>query len=75
MADIFKWPHVTRLPTSVSTILENAGEADLAEIVIVGFTKNGEEYFGSSEADGGNVLWCLERAKHKLLTFPDDASY
>ena len=34
----------------------------------MGFTADGdEEYFASSYADGGTVLWLLERLKKRLI--------
>ena len=42
-------------------------EADLEEVVIIGFDKCGEFYFSSNKADGGCILWLMEVAKKKLL--------
>ena len=33
----------------------------------MGYTETGEEYFASSIADGGDVLWLMERMKAALL--------
>lgn len=63
---------VTRLPIPVETVLEGALEAGLTEVVILGFDANGDEFFASSNADGGSVLWHLMRAQKKLLQVPDD---
>ena len=66
-------PNVTVLPVvtshdlPVDRVLQEAHEAGLEMCVIVGYTKDGDEYFGSNVADGAEVVWCMERAKLKLL--------
>lgn len=66
-------PNVTVLQVATShdlpveRILQGAHEADLETCIIVGYDKNGEEYFSSNVADGAEVNWCLDRAKLKLL--------
>jgi len=62
---------VTKLDLPVDRVLQAALDEDLDEVVIIGYTKDGNEYFKSSVADGGDVLWHLERAKKKLLEVPD----
>ena len=58
---------ITRLDIPVKRVIEGALEADLKSVVICGHTKEGDEFFASSLADGGDVLWLLERSKKKLL--------
>lgn len=65
-------PVVTSCDLPPERLLQAAIDAGLSEVVIVGFDKDGEEYFSSSVADGGSVLWNLERAKMRLLRMPDD---
>ena len=36
-------------------------------IVAIGFKNDGEFYFASSLADGGDVLWLMELAKRALM--------
>jgi hypothetical protein len=57
----------TRLDVPCERILEGAQKAGLTEVVVLGFDADGNEYFASSVADGGDVLWHLERAKFRLL--------
>lgn len=66
---------VTYLDLPPDRILEEA-KGDLDGVVIIGYDKDGNEYFASSYADGGVVLWLLEKAKESLLhakveTYPD----
>lgn len=52
---------VTRLDLPPERVLARALEVDLESVVIVGQTKDGEEYFASSLADGGTVIYHLQR--------------
>jgi hypothetical protein len=57
---------VTRLDIPPDRVLEQA-KGKLEGVVLLGYDKGGE-YFASSYADGGDVLWLLERCKLRLLT-------
>jgi len=72
MTNIINFTGITKLDLPVDRIIKGAVDAGLTEIVIIGYDKDGEEYFASSIADGGSVLWHLERSKKKLLEIPDD---
>lgn len=61
---------VTRLDLPVDRVLEGA-KGNLEGVVILGYDNEGNEYFASTYADGGDVLWLLERCKIKLLTIAD----
>ena len=58
---------VTRLDLPVDQVLEGAKGMNLEGVVILGYLKNGDQYFASTYADGGNVLWLLEMCKKELL--------
>lgn len=60
-------PVETRLPVPVERILEAALESKMQRCIIIGEDENGELYFASSDADGGTVLWWMEKAKKALL--------
>lgn len=70
-SNVVEWHGITRLDLPPDRILENA-KGKLEGVVIIGFALDGAEFFASSYADGGDVLWHLERAKKKLLELPDD---
>ena len=56
---------VTSLDLPPDLILEGAmGKLD--SVVIMGYTRDGEEWHASSVADGGFVLWLAERLRRKL---------
>ena len=57
---------ITKLDIPPDRILEGA-KGKLQSVAIVGYDEDGEEYFASSQADGGEVLWLLERCKLNLL--------
>lgn len=63
---------VTRLDTPPERVIDGAGKANLSDVVIVGFTEDGDFYFASNKADAGDVVWLLEQAKFKLLRMCDD---
>ena len=62
---------ITKLDLDPERVLAKAA-GKLQSVVIIGETKDGDEYFASSVADGGSVLWMIERAKLKLLRVADD---
>ena len=67
-----KFPGLTRLDIPVERVLNGALDADLDNVVTIGFGKNGDFYFASSLADGGNVAWLLTRALHNLHQQADE---
>lgn len=64
--------HTTYSDVPPGRILDVASRARLQEVVIIGHTEAGAFYFASSQADGGDALWLLERAKHKLMQQADE---
>lgn len=73
MADIIQFPgHGTTFgDIAPDKVLEGAtGYLDVA--IVVGVTHEGNFYFASSQGDGGETLWWLERAKHKLMQITDE---
>lgn len=76
-------PHLTLAPkVTILPVLTNhdvptervlnaalAHPAPLQGCVVVGVDADGEMYFASSYADGGNALWWLEKAKKALLEY------
>ena len=62
---------VTTQDLDPQTILIRALNERMKEVVIIGYDRDGGEYFASSVADGGKALWHLERAKKVILDIPD----
>ena len=66
MSNVIRLPCVTSLDLDPDVILECAA-GKLKTVVILGYTSDGEEYFASSVADGGTVIWLMEKCKKALL--------
>lgn len=58
---------ITKLDLPVDRVLESAKGMDLEGVVLLGYRKNGDQYFASTYADGGEVIWLLEMCKKQLL--------
>lgn len=71
MGEVVNWNGITKLDLPADRILE-AALGKLEGVVIVGYDKEGKEYFASSYADGGDTIWLLERSKLKLLRIADE---
>lgn len=69
--NVVEWGGITRLDMPPERVLTKALDGKLTSVVILGHTEDGDEYFASSLADGGDVLWLLERCKKLLLEVPD----
>jgi hypothetical protein len=69
-ADIVNFPGISYLDLPPDRILEGAS-GKLDRVVVIGYTADGQEYFASSIADGGEVVWLMERMKLKLLRIGD----
>lgn len=59
--------NITRLDLPTERVLDQVKGHCSDGVVVIGFDDDGEFYFASSIADGGEVLWLLEQAKLKLL--------
>lgn len=71
MGEVVDFDGITTLSLDPDRLLQKA-IGQLERVIIIGIDKEGAEYFASSEADGGCVVWDLERAKLKLLRLADD---
>ena len=70
MGKVIPFGGITKLDLDPDMVLEN-NKGKLEGVVILGYGKDGDEYFASTYADGGEVLWLLERCKKMLLEMPD----
>lgn len=69
-AEIVDFTGITTLDIDSDRILQSAiGKMD--QVLLIGWDKDGQEYFASSVSDGGTVLWHMERAKLQLLRKAD----
>ena len=70
-AEIIELETITSLDLPPERIIRKAVEANLESVIVIGYDSDGAEYFASSVADGGSVIWMLERAKLRLLRTVD----
>ena len=77
MRALVNWPSanivdlnvVSNLAVAPLNTFRQAILADLEQVVILGYRKDGgEEFFASSMPDGAEVVWLLERYKHELMS-------
>lgn len=61
----------TRLDLPPERVLQQAMDAGLTEVVVIGLDPAGNFWFASSKSNGGDVLWHLEIAKKRLLDIMD----
>lgn len=73
MTKIIPFTGITKLDLSPDQILESA-IGMMEGVVIMGWDKDGEEYFASSYADGGTVLWLAERMKKLLMEVANESA-
>jgi hypothetical protein len=69
-AEILEFTGVTSLDLDPDRVIDRAA-GKLKSVIIIGYDHDGDEFFASSVADGGEVLWLLERTKLKLLRVAD----
>jgi hypothetical protein len=66
MAKVVPFTGITTLDLNPDITLENL-KGKLEGFVVMGYDKDNEEFFASTYADGGVVLWLMERFKIQLL--------
>ena len=66
MADVFYLYQQTDQPIPVARVLD--GARDLAEVLVLGVTPDGELYAASSLSETGTLLFFIESFKHALLS-------
>ena len=58
MDNVIPLGNITRLDLPPDQILDSS-KGKMEGVVLIGWTTEGELYFASSYADGGDVLWLL----------------
>ena len=67
MDNVIPLNSITKLDLPVDRILDGA-KGQLEGVVLMGFDNDGDLYFASTYADGGEILWLIEKAKQALLS-------
>jgi hypothetical protein len=67
--EVITFRGISRLDLDPDRTLEKT-KGKLSNFVIIGWEKDAphEFFFSSTMADGGDVLWLMELAKHKLIS-------
>lgn len=60
-------PVITSLDLDVERVLQAAIDAKPEYVMVIGCDAEGQLYFASSKADGGEALWWMEKAKRALM--------
>ena len=63
---------ITTLNVDPAQVMREAAKVEFSHILILGFTKDGEEFMSCSNPDGSMALWLAERMKHKLMRITDE---
>lgn len=69
--NVVRFPGVTLLDIDPDVILKEA-MGTLDKVLILGYTKEDDEFFASSFADGPTAVWMMERFKLQLLNIVDE---
>ena len=67
MSNVVNLPVVTRLNLDADRTLDNLS-GKLEGFILAGYDKDGNEFFSSTYADGGDALWLLRRCEMALLS-------
>ncbi len=65
--NIVELPVVTTLQSDPQRVLDRVKDLEPKTVVVLAFDKDGDFCFQSSTPDGGDVLWLMELARHKLM--------
>lgn len=64
--NIVDFTGITKLDMDPDRLLQKV-IGKMEGVLILGITKDGEEYFASSKADAADALYYMERAKYALM--------
>lgn len=64
--NIIRFTGLTKLDIEPDTILTNA-TGQLKEVLVIGTTKDGNQYLASSSSDAKNMIWHIETAKFMIM--------
>lgn len=70
--NVLKFSGITTRDLPPELILREAAKVKFQRVLVIGVTEDGKEYHTSSAADGGTVLWDMERVRHRLMKMSDD---
>ncbi len=65
--NVVELPVVTTLPSDPQRVLDRVKAMEPKTVVVIAYDRDGDFCFQSSTPDGGDVLWLMELARHKLM--------
>jgi hypothetical protein len=75
MAEIIQLDQPAPADVEPAQILRGAIAANLADVLVIGWTVDGELYAASSTADPAEHVWLMESLKHAILSGDYDISF
>lgn len=72
MGEVVDLPVITKLDLDPARVLAKAVEHKFSRVLIIGVLGDDSEYVAASAADGGTLLWDMERVRHRLMKIADD---
>ena len=63
---------VTKLDLDPVRVLDQASKHEFSRVMILGITKDGQEYYAMSCGDASAALWDMERCRYSLMQAADD---
>jgi len=67
MGEVIKQTWATALDLNPEVVLNAAVEANLDNVIVIGWTKDDALYFVTSKTETADILLSLEAAKHSLI--------
>lgn len=52
---------------TVADVIQEIVDSGMTELTVVGYDKDGREFFTGTMADGADVSWLLLRLHHKIV--------
>jgi hypothetical protein len=71
MGKVIDLPVITRLDLPPKRVLARAAKRTFQRVLVIGVLEDGSEFVAASAADGGTLLWDMERVRHKLMRIAD----
>lgn len=69
--NVVQFPDATTIDVPVAKVLEEAIKADLEDVVVMGWTKDGQEFFSGSSSDIRTVQFLATRLLHQTNLMMD----
>lgn len=69
--NVVQFPGATTIDVPVAKVLEEAIKADLEDVVVMGWTKDGQEFFSGSSSDIRTVQFLATQLLHQTNLMMD----